>query len=80
MSKEPSGAVLEGSSSNVDVLEGADPAISEKRGTEFDTRDMNRMGKLPQLRVSFLFALSRGALTETFTSGTFASHPSLDTR
>ena len=57
MSKEPSDAVLEDHSGNVDVLDDADPATSEKRGTEFDTRDMNRMGKLPQLRVSFLFAL-----------------------
>lgn len=57
MSKEPSDAVLEDISGNVDVLDDADPATSEKRGTEFDTRDMNRMGKLPQLRVSFLFAL-----------------------
>jgi hypothetical protein len=33
-------------------LEVADlPAALEKRGTEFDVRDMNRMGKLPQLRV-----------------------------
>jgi len=57
MQKEPSDAVFEDSFGNADVLDDADPATPEKRGTEFDTRDMNRMGKLPQLRVSFLFAL-----------------------
>jgi choline transport protein len=57
MPKEPSDAVFEDSFGNADVLDDADPATPEKRGTEFDTRDMNRMGKLPQLRVSFLFAL-----------------------
>jgi len=31
-----------------------DPVEAEKRGTEFDGRDMNRMGKLPELRVCFL--------------------------
>jgi hypothetical protein len=80
MSKEPGDGVLEDSLGNGDVPDDADPATSEKRGTEFDTRDMNRMGKLPQLRVRLLFALRRCALTEAFTSGTFASHQSLDTR
>jgi len=31
-----------------------DPAMFEKRGTKFDDRDMDRMGKLPQLRVETL--------------------------
>jgi hypothetical protein len=30
-----------------------DPVAREKRGTEHDGRDMNRMGKLPELRVWF---------------------------
>jgi choline transport protein len=57
MSKKPGDAVLEDSLGNGDVLHDADLVTSEKRGTEFDTRDMNRMGKLPQLRVGLLFAL-----------------------
>ncbi len=28
-----------------------DAVLSEKQGTKFDQKDMNRMGKLPQLRV-----------------------------
>lgn len=36
---------------NSDDFFAGDPTISEKRGTEFDDRDMHRMGKLPQLRV-----------------------------
>ncbi|KAF8846794.1 amino acid transporter [Acephala macrosclerotiorum] len=32
-----------------------DPVALEKRGTECDGRDMNRMGKLPQLRRTFRF-------------------------
>jgi choline transport protein len=57
MSKKPGDAVLEDSLGNGDVLDDANLVTSEKRGTEFDTRDMNRMGKLPQLRVGLLFAL-----------------------
>lgn len=33
-----------------------DPVAMEKRGTEFDGRDMNRMGKLPELRRNFRFS------------------------
>jgi len=36
------------------IVEERDPAMFEKRGTKFDDRDMDRMGKLPQLRVEFL--------------------------
>jgi hypothetical protein len=52
MSKDPNAVVLEG---EVGLPEGQDVATSEKRGTVFDHRDMNRMGKAPQLRVELPF-------------------------
>jgi choline transport protein len=50
MLKEPIDAVLE-QGADTDLLEPGDRAASEKRGNEYDSRDMDRMGKLPQLRV-----------------------------
>jgi len=50
-SKETSVDVTSADDSCPEPLDANDPAAEEKRGTEFDGRDMNRMGKLPQLRV-----------------------------
>ena len=52
--KEPSSDVVaQQGDGDPEVLDGNDPAALEKRGTEFDNRDMHRMGKLPQLRVRY---------------------------
>jgi len=57
MSKDPKTVVLEGDV-GFSEGEGQDVATSEKRGTVFDFRDMNRMGKAPQLRVRHPFPSS----------------------
>jgi hypothetical protein len=42
---------------SAEFSDGSDDAVlSEKRGTQFDQKDMSRMGKLPQLRVNVLLS------------------------
>ncbi|CZR58632.1 related to HNM1-Choline permease [Phialocephala subalpina] len=57
MSSKETGGVIEAEPVDFDpeFLDVRDPVVLEKRGTEFDGRDMNRMGKLPQLRRTFRF-------------------------
>jgi hypothetical protein len=56
MSSKETGSVVDAEAAvndfDVNFFDIRDPASLEKRGTEFDGRDMNRMGKLPQLRVT----------------------------
>jgi hypothetical protein len=51
-SKETKGDVVaHEDETDPDSMAAYDPAFKEKRGTKFDGRDMDRMGKVPQLRV-----------------------------
>jgi len=75
-SKESEAGVLTASeNADPEYPEATDlPAAFEKRGTEFDVRDMNRMGKLPELRVR-LPCVSWLNMRLTASSATFASPP-----
>ena len=59
------------------VEELQDPAASKKYGTQYDQRDMNRMGRRQQLRVTCGFGgKAAQELTTCPRSATFASSPS----
>jgi len=60
------------------VEELQDPAVSKKYGTQYDRRDMNRMGRRQQLRVRSCGFGGKAAqgLTACPRSATFASSPS----
>jgi hypothetical protein len=69
------GVVTASENADPEYLEVTDlPAAFEKRGTEFDVRDMNRMGKLPELRVR-LPRVSWLNMRLTASSVTFVSPP-----
>lgn len=54
MSSQKPGGVIAADAvdfADAEFLDARDPVALEKRGTDFDGRDMKRMGKLPQLRV-----------------------------